>query len=174
MDLNKEELALKDKIAKAEGEELVEILKLIRTEGKLALFPSIIDLLNTQKNESIRNMIAALLNDIKDKLAIDILADELLSQKNEETKRIITCACWMNGLDFSPRMDVFIKTFIEESYLVAIEALSVIENSVSNCEDDKIDAFIVDIKNAILKEEKDKKPILMELLSSLKDIKNAG
>lgn len=113
-------------------------------EGVIGLLTSLYD---KSDDKSIRNAIELFMNDLKDpSLRSEVMAEIKKSWKDRTTSMLIS-SCWQSGLDYSGYSDDFVKTFLENDYITAIECLTVISESahkISRAEKRKLISIIED------------------------------
>jgi hypothetical protein len=127
--------------------------------------PEIIDLAHTIKNNEIRNELFLFLSDMKDASGIPYLIDAIRNREYQSIWNEIIAACWQSGLNFSGYLDTFIKIFLEEDYLTALEAFSVIEQSIIYLEDSRIEQYKNDLISGLEEVKEEKKPLATELIN---------
>jgi hypothetical protein len=76
----------------------------------------------------------------------------------------MVAACWQSGLDFSMYLPAFIKIFVNGDYQAAIEAFSVIEESMENASDDMQKKCIKMLDDAADKVSQEKYLLFRELV----------
>ncbi|HEX2394553.1 MAG TPA: hypothetical protein VHI78_04365, partial [Bacteroidales bacterium] len=72
-------------------------------------------------------------------------------------------ACWQSGLDFSSYLQVFAGLFIQGDYSTALEAFTVIEESLGNATEDEVYACIQFLKESEYLVSDEKLPLYREL-----------
>lgn len=147
-----------------EGNNEAEIIKTIsklRNTGTPDIISHVLQLLLLQKSEEVKLSVIQFLNDIKDKNCITSLVDIILDKKYKNHLDKIVSSCWQSGLDYSKFLSVFTDLIINESYAVAIESFTVIENMEGPFTKKELGSNIKKIKSAL--SENDKKYLLIEL-----------
>ena len=98
-----------------------------------------------------------------------ILLDAIEKKLNSESERaLIVAACWESGIDFSDQLELFINLAITENLLVAIEAITVIENTEAKY----LASLSSEIKNKLSegsKTKKDRSTLLQALLAHIEN-----
>lgn len=139
----------------------------LRSSGHPDYTPVLLELMSNTDNKSILQEIQRLLADIKDIGIMSHLIEALKDPKLKKLHAGIASACWQSGLDYSSHLDLFIKLFLESDYMTALEAFSVIEESIENVTEDDIG----NKRNLLLKGfeqiSEEKKPLARELLHLL-------
>jgi hypothetical protein len=75
----------------------------------------------------------------------------------------MVAGCWQSGLDFSKYLRVFAGLFIQSDYKTALEAFTVIEESLVNADQQIIQDCIHYLKDAECMVSDDKLPLFKEL-----------
>jgi hypothetical protein len=127
MEKKKTDNELFKKLNSKNGSDVVGALEHIKEKGDESYLPGLFDMLSAGKEESIENEIIYILNNLKIKKAAEILAEALQNPAYAGIRKIITTACWQNGLDFAPFLPVFVDLVIDESWEIGFEALTVID-----------------------------------------------
>ena len=107
----------------------------IRNSGSVSMLPFLIELIHSKTDPGVRNGIIELLGEIRNKEAIPILVESLENHAFGEYLPAFVAACWQSGLDFSKHMRVFANLFIHADYITALEAFTVLEESIVNATD---------------------------------------
>jgi hypothetical protein len=134
-----------------------------------AYLPEVINLLYKTHNEEIRRELSMFLCDIKDPGGIPHIIDALRNDQYRPIWNIITSACWQSGLNYSENLDTFIKILLEEDYMTALEAFSVIEQSLHHLEDQKLEHYRQQLAEGLEKVTEEKAPLVREMIKIMKD-----
>ncbi len=129
-----------------------------------AYLPEIINLLHGTSSEDTRREISLFLNDINNPAVIPHIIEALNNKKYKPEWVIITSACWQSGLDYSNNLDIFIRLLLEEDYLIALEAFSVIEQSFHLLEDKDLTEYRKILTEGLKKVGKEKAPLVREMI----------
>jgi hypothetical protein len=127
-------------------------------------------LLYSQNNEEIENEIIKLLSEIKAKDAPEEFVIALQNERYAPLKEILLGCCWQNGLDFSPYLKVFSDIFLENDYMVAFEAYTVIQNTEEKISTDDAKAITLKLQKAIPLVTDDRKILINDILDYLPTI----
>ena len=104
-------------------------LELISKKGTVKELSLVCNLLNQSGIDHLETRIIELISSIKDKNANSIIVDSIIEIKNHKGKlRAILQSCWQSQLDFTQHLMLFTEIFIENDYITALEAFTVIEN----------------------------------------------
>lgn len=120
--------ATRDKLFSANTEIVLATIDSLREKGNKEYLPMLFDILVSAPEAEVQNAILKLLGTVKDKETIPVFIEVLRNEKYRGIRKEITASCWQNGLDFSMYMDFFVDLVITESWEIAFEAFTVIEN----------------------------------------------
>ena len=121
---------------------IITTLYEIRNSGSVTMLPFLIDLIHSKTDPGVRTEILNLLGEIKNKDAIPILVESLENYDFGEYLPAFVAACWQSGLDFSKHLRVFANLFVHSDYITALEAFTVMEESIENATDnDRIECI---------------------------------
>jgi hypothetical protein len=98
-------------------------------EGAVALLSGLYD---RTSNQLISKTIESFFNDIKDSSVRPEVMDEIKKNRRNETTRMLLSSCWQSGLDYSGWVVDLTEIFIESDYLLGLECMTIIENSIEN------------------------------------------
>lgn len=150
-------------------ETVVTTIQSLKETGNKDYLPVLFDLLITKPDHEIEKEILNLLATIKDKESIPVLIDALQNEKYKSIRKVLTSACWQNGMDFSPYMEVFINLIIDEEWEVAFEAFTVIENFEHFPPEEQYQVLKLKMAGALKKVNEQKQYFLEEILKMTAD-----
>ena len=128
MKTQKIDIATREKLFSANTEIVLATVESLREKGNKEYLPMLFDILISAPEAEVQNAILKLLGTVKDKETIPIFIEVLQNEKYKSIRKEIITTCWQNGLDFSMYMSVFVDLVITESWEIAFEAFTVIEN----------------------------------------------
>jgi len=143
---------------------ILEILKELRSEGDISILPELFNLLLIQEDTEIQDAITALLNDVKDKDAAEILAKAIANPEYEPIRTRLLAACWQNGLSYGKHISIFTDVLLSGTYGAAIEAFTVIEEAVGELEEEDREKVARSLKSGVQKADDQKKALIAELV----------
>ena len=143
---------------------ILAALSALRSTGNVSVLPELFNLLHEQEDEQIRSEIISILNDLKEKDAVPVLADAIRNPENSGILTILVASCWQNGLDYSNYIDTFVEVIFNAPYEVAIEAFTVIEDSIGALAPGERDRLISIFKERMQEADPLRKPLIGELL----------
>jgi hypothetical protein len=76
----------------------------------------------------------------------------------------LVAACWQSGLDFSNQIPAFIRIFVDGDYPTAVEAFSVIEESIMNADARIQKSCLQLLEKSARQVSEDKVPLYKELM----------
>jgi hypothetical protein len=142
---------------------ILPILHEIRNAGSVKILPVLFRLIHKNTDPQIRNEIINLLSELKSPEAAPIIATSLEKNDFGDYLPAFVAACWQSGLDFSKHLLVFTGLFIQADYMTALEAFTVIEESIPNASDIEITECIRFLKDAECMVTDEKMPLYREL-----------
>lgn len=134
-----ENKALLEKISSGDDEQIAEALRDFKENGDLQAAGTLLDHLRQIKDERLVTTLSNLLTDIKDSQFRALLISKLEEAEDERTRSGLLRIVWESALDYSAYLDVFLRLLQDESFLVAFEASTVIENLVHRLSLEQID-----------------------------------
>lgn len=143
---------------------IVSALKDIRVSGKLFFLTEIFDLLVDQENEEIYLEAVSLLNDLKNKDAVPIVAEAINNPEYEAIRQELVASCWQSGLSYSKHIATFIDVASHGNYAIALEAFTVIEDAIGDLDPKELATHIDSLKKEILTSDTNKQMLLRELI----------
>jgi len=153
-----------------DSEFVLETIEKIRESGNRIIMEGLFDLLHNTTVPEINKSILTLLSELKNKESIPLLIGAIANEKYVHERKDLVACCWQNGLNYNEYLPVFIDLVIRESFLVAFEAFTVIENMFGNIPDEVIDLEIIKVENALHKASEEKAYLLKSLLTIISDI----
>jgi hypothetical protein len=81
---------------------------------------------------TIKGLIRSFMNDIKESGARPEIITEIRKSHKPETICMLVSSCWQSGLDYSQFAADLMKVFLNGDYMVSLECLTVIEESLHN------------------------------------------
>lgn len=115
----------------------------------------------------IKVLIAGFFNDLKNPEAKPAVINAIRSSKKDETRLMLITSCWQSGMNYSENVDDFTEFFLENSYDIGFECLTVIEQCVEDIDLKKKKEIIGLLKGKKASQPADKEPLLNELVNVL-------
>ncbi len=134
-----------------------------------AYIPEVIHLLYETKNSEILQELSLFLNDFKDPYGVPHIMEALRNDRYRPIWNIIISACWQSSLDYSKNLDTFIVIFLKEDYITALEAFSVIEQSLPYLEEQKLGQYRDQLVTELNNVDKDKAPLVREMIKIMEN-----
>ena len=139
----------------------------IKQEGDISIVPELLDiLLQSQDSNTITNL-TALLSDVKESDFKTVLMDKLINATSDSGKANLLRICWESAIDFSEYLDVFIDMLLNDDFITALEASTVIENLQGKIPEEKIHTAI---KRLEAESDEDKAFLLEDTILHLKEM----
>jgi hypothetical protein len=147
----------------SDQEQILTTLHEIRISGSVKILPVLFNMVNKNTAQLVRNEILKLLSEIKSQEAVPLIAESLDKNDFGDYLPSFIAACWQSGLDFSKFLRVFVGLFIQADYKSALEAFTVIEESLNNASEGEIYDCIHFLKEAECMVTDEKLPLFREL-----------
>lgn len=135
--------------------------------GTAAYIPVLVELLHSTENKEIKKRITSLLSTLKHSDAIPLIIEAIENKKYASELQYLISACWENGMDYSNHLSLFVDLVIEQEFVIAFEAYTVITNMSGRISKQIADHESRKIKDAMYKADNQKKEILHDLLHFL-------
>ena len=158
----------------ADTNEVLFTINQIRNSGDPEIIYFLLDLLITNPHKDISKAIIELLNELKNKACTSEIIKALQDDKFSSIKKEILTSCWHSGLDYSDHLAFFVTIFIENDFLVAFEAFTIIESFEREYDTDIIITLIEDLKRNLNGMNEEKRNLLIELVHLLEEKKKAS
>ena len=142
-------------------------LKELRSKGSVSILPELFQVMLLQEDEQILEEITALLNDLKDQEAAEVLAAAIANPEYVGIQHTLVAACWQNGLSYSKFLGIFAEVLISAKYEAAIEAFTVLEEAIGEVDAPVREKLVSRLKSSLNKVEDVKKPLLVELIKTI-------
>ena len=165
-DNNVEQSIIKE-LSSNNAETVKKTINKLTKKQELYLFPIIIELLNKNIGSELNQVFVSYLNNNKNTDTVDLFADAISNPNNVKILPLLISACWQNGMDYTKHALLFIDTYINEAFVVAIEAFSVIEVMFDTLSENQKSEIITKLKYAIPEMPQEKKKFTKELLFML-------
>lgn len=130
---------------------------------------NLVNLLTEPANKEYRRDVLTALRENQQN-AIPILIEAIRTHRELENLHLLIAACWEAELNFSNYLPFFIQLSIEESYLPAMEAMTVIENMQGPFDKQEVNKSIKQVEAFLAKGDHEKSPLLKQLLISLQSL----
>lgn len=148
-----------------------ETLIELREKGNKEFIPTLIELLHKYKDTDNESIIKNFISDIKDSAVKDIIIDYLQDHKYANIKRDLLTVCWESRFDFGEHLSLFVDILINDEFMTAFEAFTVIENLASDIEEEKKNTEISKLKEAALKAEESRQLLLHDAIHIIPEIR---
>ncbi len=149
---------------------VLETIEEVKESGNSFILEGLIDLLHDTELPSIKKSILNLFSELKNKESIPHLIAAIKDEKYIGERKDLVACCWQNGLIYNEYLPVFIDLVINETFMIAFEAFTVIENMFGRIEDEIIDKEIVKVTNVLKDASAEKAYLLNGLLTIIRDI----
>jgi hypothetical protein len=135
----------------------------IRNSGSVKILPVLFGMIHKDSDTKVRNEIIHFIGELKTQEAASVIAGALEARDYGDYICPLVAACWQSGLDFSKHLRVFARLFIQADYKTALEAFTVIEESLPGAEKPDIHDCIHFLQEAQCMVTDEKLPLYLEL-----------
>ncbi|MBN2275907.1 MAG: hypothetical protein JXK95_16380 [Bacteroidales bacterium] len=143
---------------------ILTAIREIEQHGNIRMLPYLFDLMQPSTHEVIRKSIILLVGELKVQAAASLIVNALEHRDLGDDYTPMVAACWHSNLDFSMHIPAFIKIFVEGDYQTAVEAFSVIEESIINAGEDLQKQCIKTLDDEAGRVSEEKYPLFRELV----------
>jgi hypothetical protein len=161
--INKKVEEILNKLNSGRDDIILETISFLRENGNLEILPELFKLLAENPSEVLEIQISSFLNDLKSENASQIIVQSIQNNKKGSHLDKMISSCWQNGLDFSKHLKFFVDIAIEEDFLTAIEAFSVVEENINNLELSEREELASYLKSKIKVADEAKMKLLSEM-----------
>lgn len=112
---------------------IISAIKSLRNEDPFAgAINLLVEVFDKTDDTEIKSLIRNFMNDMKEPGGrVEIIA-EIKKAHKPETIGMLVSSCWQSGLDYAQYAPEFVKAFLSGNYVISLECLTVIEESVNN------------------------------------------
>ena len=164
MKQQKIDTATRDRLFSANAETVLAAVESLQEKGNKEYLPMLFEILLSAPEAEVKEAILKLLGTVKDKETIPVFIEVLQNEKYKNIRKEIITTCWQNGLDFGNYIGVFADLVITESWEVAFEAFTVIENLEHFPPEEEFKAIRLKIAGALRTADERKQYFLEEIL----------
>lgn len=158
-------------IRSGEKANISKAIEVLRHEGDTETLTALLDALYDSENQEISDEIFAFLYDLKSPEALHVLVDFIQNDFDSIWKTELITSIWQAGLDAAEYLSVFVDIVIEDEFLTAFEAVTVIENIQTQVPLDILDDNIKKIEASLHVITQDKRTLAESLIFTLKNFK---
>ena len=148
-----------------------EILIELRDKGNSEYIPLLFDLLLKHQDSKIADTIKSFISDIKDSSLKEILIASIRNEKFNRIKKDLLTICWESRFDFSSQLNIFVDCLINDDFISAFEALTVIENLNADISEEIKNEQIKRLKEAITDTDKNKRQLIHDAIHIISQIR---
>lgn len=161
---NKTDELLINKLQSADTSIVFEALRRIKEGSTIKVIPHLFDLINENTQNIVKKDIIRIICDIKEKEAVPVLINEIKKRNFGSDTSDVVSTFWQSRLDFSKYLSTFIRIFIKEDYQTAIEAFTVVEESICRISMETQQECLNILKTNANKISKEKLPLYKEIV----------
>jgi len=149
---------------------VLQTIEEIRETGSSAQFSGLMELLHKTDIQDIKKHILTLFSELKSTDTVPLLMEAIQNKKYAiELKDLLSC-CWQNGLNYSSYLPILIDLVINEEFLIAFEAFTVIENMYGKIDEVILTQELTKIQKSLINVDEQKKYLLNELSALIQNI----
>ena len=160
---------IKEDLFSVQPTTVLNAIQQLRQIGTPVYLETLLEVLCITDNNEVRASILALLDDLKDKRAVPAILKAIKNRKCLNDREAIVSSCLKSGLDFSSHLEVFFAIFIEEEFLTALEAYSVLENNIPDIPITGTDKYLNFLLENMKQIPDDRKPLADDIRKMLED-----
>jgi hypothetical protein len=120
------------KLKSLQRELVDQAIEEIKSDDDFSIVPELVDTLLHARDAYLIARLTTLLADVKESGLKNLLVERLVRAKREEGRANLLRVCWESALDFSEYLEVFAGLLLDEDFVTALEASTVIENLNGN------------------------------------------
>ena len=163
---------LKTELTFTSEPKLLKTLEKVKGKGNDQMVEPILNLYASTNHDSVKKAIKGLLNELKVTDGTTILIEKLKNCDNE-LKEVILGALWSAGLNPIEYLPEIVEAACSSSYMVAFEALTVLENLEGPFEEEKISEAKLIINDYFEKPNEETKQLISVILGLLNEMDNS-
>lgn len=126
------------KIGSNDPEAVLEAIREIKENGDHSIIVPLLDILSSQPDTLVVSGIVGLLADIRESSFRDILLERIRQEKNPHVKATWLRIAWESSLDYSGELDLFTDILLNDDFVAAFEASTLIENFIPHLTEDQL------------------------------------
>lgn len=142
---------------------IIRSISEIRNSGAVNMLPALFELIHKDTDQTVRNEILELISELKAPEAAGYVAESLTRNDFGDYLSAVVAACWQSQLDFSKHLPVFVNLFVRSEYKTALEAFTVIEESLEKAESSDIQTCLRFLNESEYLVTNEKLPLFREL-----------
>lgn len=106
---------------------MTSALKRVRAKGTEAVIPSLFKIIETSKEETLKEETKKIILELKSTAAIPALLEQL-DNNSAEVRELVLSAFWQTGFNAFEHIDKFVLAASKGTFMEAVEAYTVIDN----------------------------------------------
>ena len=141
----------------------------IREKGDVEMIPALVEFIKDEAIDMLRrHKIAELLGEITTISAREILIESIDSLRGKPALAIVISSLWQSRLDFTPWLNIFVEIMFDEELYSAIEAITLIENSVEKLDDNQKSELRNSIRDRLIMcKDETRKFLILDMLNNI-------
>ena len=154
---------LKKELTVAGESNLLKTLEKVKSKGNDQMIEPILNLYSSTKHDSVKAAVKGLLNELKTVDGTVILIEGLYNSNNE-LKEVILGSLWSAGLNPVEYLPEIVGAACSGNYMVAFEAITVLENMEGPFEEEKISESKLIINDYFAEPKEETKQLISSIL----------
>lgn len=148
---------------------IIETIDEIRENGSITILPEIFELMLDTEDDEVMEACTGLLNDLNNEEAVSYIVAALKNQRFRPIRPSLVSSCWQSGLDYHEEVPLFARFLLREDYATAIEAFTVIENSLGDLSDEEIVQLTSTLNSGLQEASDNKKKLIREMITVIRE-----
>lgn len=163
---------LKSELTATDETKLLKTLEKVKSKGNDQMIEPILNLFSSTTHNSVKGAVKGLLNELK---TIDgtIFLIERLKSSNNELKEVILGALWSAGLNPIEYLPEIVEVACNGNYMVAFEAVTVLENLEGPFDEEKISESKLIINDYFAEPKEETKQLVSVILGLINEMDNS-
>lgn len=140
---NAEKKLFLSKLKSETDEQLLKTLDFFRNNGDTDVLTDVLNLLESERSQTIYDYVLNIVGDLKSQAASDIAFEYMCNTNHMPTKRKMISALWQSDADFSHKAEDIIRIFtLTDDFETAFEILTLLENNACNIDKNTASALL--------------------------------
>ena len=160
---------LASELKDSDDAEFEEEINSIREKGDIQMIPDLVEFIKDEDIDTLRrHKIAELLGDITTTYAREILIESIDSLRGKPALAILISSLWQSRLDFTPWLSTFVEIMFDDELYSAIEAITLIENSVEKLDENQKNELRNSIRDRLIAcKDEMRKFLILDMLNNI-------
>lgn len=161
---------IREQIRTGNPARVMEAVRICRDQEEPDILAELVRVLAQSPAPSVRQAILGLFSDLSHPSAVPVLARTIKENKRHPDLQAILSSLWQSRLVFHEHLALMIDLIIEQNYMVALEAFTIIENSLEQIPEDMRKTGILRLEQELSVMDADKQKLVSEMIRGLQTI----